>query len=76
VVPTHSDSTELSARTIGNTIRLAPELDGRAGDTIQDQVSSGPSSLGSPSKHDLHFFKELLLLRLWETNDQPCEARQ
>ena len=31
---------------------------------------------GSLSKRHLHFFKELLPLRLRKTNDQPGEARQ
>ena len=31
---------------------------------------------GSHSKRHLHFFKELLPLRLRKTNDQPSEARQ
>ena len=64
------------ARTIDNANRLAPELHGRAGDKPQGQALGGVASLGSPSKRDLHFFKELLPLRLRKTNDQPGEARQ
>ena len=30
----------------------------------------------SQSKRLLHFFQELLSLRLWKSNDQPSEARQ
>ena len=37
---------------------------------------AGPLGIGSLSKRDLHFFKELLPLRLRKTNDQPGEARQ
>jgi hypothetical protein len=32
--------------------------------------------LGSRSKRDLHFFKELIPVRLRKTDDQPGEARQ
>jgi len=64
------------ARTIGIASRLAPGLRGRAGDKLPDQASSGVGSLGSRSKRDLHFFKELLPLRFRKTNDQPSEARQ
>jgi hypothetical protein len=42
--------------TIGNAIRLAPELRGRAGDTLQGQAASGFVFLGSGSKRHLHFF--------------------
>jgi hypothetical protein len=64
------------ARTIGIAIHLAPELHGRAGDKLQGQVLSGVALLRFLSKRDLHFFKELLPLRLRKTNDQPGEARQ
>jgi hypothetical protein len=37
-------------------------------------IFAGVASRGSHSKRALHFFKELLPLRLWETNDQPREA--
>ena len=65
-----------SARTLGNATHLAPGFRGRAGDKLQGQGSNVAALLGSLSKRDLHFFKELLPLRLWKTNDQPGEARQ
>jgi len=55
------------ARTIGNAIHLAPEFHGKAGDKLQDQASSEVALLGSLSKRDLHFFKELLPLRFRKT---------
>jgi len=58
-----------------NASHLAPGLPGRADDMLQDQASDVAACLGSLSKRDLHFFKELLPLRLWKTNDQPSEAR-
>jgi hypothetical protein len=61
---------------IGNAIHLAPELQTKARDKLQDQVSSGAAWHGSLSKRHLHFFEELLPLRLRKTNDQPLEARQ
>ena len=64
------------ARTIGNASHLAPGLHGKVGDRLQGQASSVIALLGSLSKRDLYFFKELLSLRLWKTNDQPGEARQ
>jgi hypothetical protein len=64
------------ARTIGNASRLALGLPGRVGDMLQVQAASGAALHGSESKRDLHFFKELLPLRLRKTNDQPSEARQ
>jgi hypothetical protein len=64
-----------SAHTIGNASHLASELPGRAGDKLQDQAASGVALHGSLSKRDLHFFKELLPLRLRKTNDQPSETR-
>jgi hypothetical protein len=64
------------ARTIGIAIRRAPRLHDRAGDKLQDQASTVGAWHGSPSKRDLHFFKELLPLLLRNTNDQPDEAGQ
>ena len=64
-----------SARTLGNATHLAPGFRGRAGDKLQGQASNVAALLGSLSKRDLHFFKELLSLRLWKTNDQPGKAR-
>ena len=43
---------------------------------LLDQASSGVALDGFLSKRHLHFFKELFLLRLRKTNDQPSEARQ
>ena len=57
------------ARTIGNASHLAPGLYGRVGYKLQGQVSSGVPWHGSQSKHHLHFFNELLPLRLRKTND-------
>jgi len=64
-----------SGRTIGTASRLAPELLGRAGDKLQIQASGEAAWRGSQSKRHLHFFKELLPLRLRKANDQPREAR-
>jgi hypothetical protein len=64
------------ARTIGNAIHLVPGLPGTAGDTPPVQAASEAVLLGSLSKRHLDFFKELLPLRLGQTNDQPSEARQ
>jgi hypothetical protein len=64
------------ARTIGNASHLAPGLHGRAGDRLQGQAASGVVLHGFQSKCHMHFFKELLPLRLRKTNDQPGEARQ
>jgi hypothetical protein len=64
-----------SAHTIGNANHFAPGLPGRAGDKLQGQGLSA-ACYGDRSKCDLHFFKELLLLRLRKTNDQPGEAGQ
>jgi hypothetical protein len=61
---------------IDNAIHLAPELHGKAGDKLRDQVSSVAVSRGSQSKRHLHVFKKLLPLWLRKTNDQPSEARQ
>jgi hypothetical protein len=63
-------------RTFGIARRLAPELPGKTGDTLQGQASSGAAWLGSLSKRHMHFFKELFPLRTRKTNDQPSEARQ
>ena len=63
------------AHTAGIASRLSPKLHSKAGDKLQDQASSGVALLGSHSKGHLHFFKELLSLRLRKTNDQPSEAR-
>jgi hypothetical protein len=65
-----------SARTIGTAIHLAPGLRGRVGDTRPDQAASAAALQGSVSKRHLHFFQQLLPLRLRKTNDQPGEARQ
>ena len=62
-----------SARTIDNASRLAPTLHGKAGDTLQDRASSGVSWPASQSKRHLHFFKELLPLRLRKTKHQPSQ---
>ena len=62
------------ARTIGNAIHLVPGLPGTAGDTPLVQAASEAVLLGSLSKRHLDFFKELLPLRLGQTNDQPSEA--
>jgi hypothetical protein len=64
------------ARTIGIASRLAPRLHGTARDKLQVQAASVDALPGSLSKRNLHFFKELLPLRLGQTNDQPSEARQ
>ena len=64
-----------SDHTIGIASRLAPKPHGKARDTLQDQAASEAALLGSPSKRDLHFFKELLSLRLRKANDQSSEAR-
>jgi hypothetical protein len=64
------------ARTIGNASHLAPGPRGRADDKLPDQASSGAFWHGSLSKRHLDILKELPYLRLWETNDQPSEARQ
>jgi hypothetical protein len=64
------------ARTIGNASHLAPGLPGKAGDKFQGQAASGAAWRVSLSKPHLHFFKELLPLRLRKTNDQSSEARQ
>ena len=64
-----------SARTIGNANRLARGFPGRAGDKPLGQAANGVVWRGSLSKRHLHFFKELLPLRLRKTNDQPNEAR-
>ena len=66
----------LCVRTIGNANHLVPGLHGRAADKFQDQAASGAVSLASRSKRHLYFFKELLSLWLWKSNDQPGEARQ
>ena len=63
------------AHTIGNASHLAPGLPGRAGDRLPDQASIGAALPGSSSKGHLDFFKQLLPLRLGQTNDQPSEAR-
>ena len=63
-------------RTIGNASHLALGPHGKACDKLPDKVSSGTAWHGSRSKRHLHFFKELLLLWLWKTNDQPGETRQ
>jgi hypothetical protein len=65
-----------SAHMIGISNRRALGLSGTAHDKLQSQVSSGPAWLGSLSKSYLHFFNELFLLRLRETNCQPGETRQ
>jgi hypothetical protein len=62
------------ARTIGIASHLVPGHPRRAGDRLRGQVSSGAVLLGSLSKRDLHFFKELFPLRLRKTNDQPSQA--
>jgi hypothetical protein len=64
------------ARTNGNASRLALKLHGRAADKLHGQGASEIALLGSPSKHNLDFFKKLLPLRLRKTNGQPGEARQ
>lgn len=65
-----------SVRTIGNASHLAPGLRGRVGDKLLAQASNVDLWRGSQSKRHLNFFKELLPLRLWKTNNQPGEARQ
>ena len=64
------------AHTIDNANRLVLELLDIAGDKLRVQASSVVALLGSLSSRDLHFFKELLSLRLRQTNDQAREARQ
>jgi hypothetical protein len=66
----------LFVRMIGNASRLAPTLHGRVAGKLQGQALGGVAWRGFPSKRHLHFFKELLSLRLRKTNDQPNEARQ
>jgi hypothetical protein len=62
-------------RTTDNASHLVPELRDRAGDKPQDQASSVDVWYESQSKRHLHFFKELLPLRLRKANDQSNEAR-
>ena len=64
------------AHTIGSASHLAPGLCDRAGDNLQDRASTVGAWRGSQSKRHMHFFKELLSLRLRKTNSQPGEARQ
>jgi hypothetical protein len=52
------------ARMIDNTSRHAPPLHGIGCDKLQVQASSLAALRGSTSECDLHFFKELLPLRL------------
>ena len=59
------------ARIVGNASHLAPELPGKARDTLPDQAVSVAAWCGSLSKRHLDFFKQLLPLRLRKTNDQP-----
>ena len=66
----------LCARTVGNASRLDPALQGRAGDTLQDQALDVADCWNFESKRHLDVFKQLSYLRLWKTNDQPSEARQ
>jgi hypothetical protein len=63
-------------RTIDNASRHASELSDIAGDKLLGQVSTVAVLRESESRRHLHFFKELLALRLRNTNDQPCKARQ
>ena len=63
------------ARTIGIASRLAPGPRGRAGDTLPGQAATVAVWHESPSKGHLDFLKQLFLLRLRKTNDQPREAR-
>ena len=65
-----------TARNFGIAIHPAPGLHDRADDKLQDQISSWVARYGFPSKRDLHFFKELLPLRLRKNSDQPSEAGQ
>ena len=64
------------ARTTGNASCLARGLPGKAGDKLQDQASSVVGWCEFPSKCHLHFFKELLPLRLRKTNHEPGETRR
>jgi hypothetical protein len=59
-------------RTIDIASHRAPELHCRVGNKLQSQVSSGVALLGSLSKRDLHFFKQLLPLRLRDLNGGFC----